>query len=54
MVESLSEDLGVELSVELIDESIILLLVLDSSMPYPSDFRSKTAEALLNKKHYYN
>ena len=46
---SLSEDLGVELSVELIDESTILLLVLDSSMPYPSDFRSKTADALLNK-----
>jgi tRNA modification GTPase len=39
----------VELSIEMIVESTILLLVLDSSLPYPSDFKSKTEEALQNR-----
>jgi tRNA modification GTPase len=46
---SLNENLGVELSIEMIVESTILLLVLDSSLPYPSDFKSKTEEALQNR-----
>jgi tRNA modification GTPase len=46
---SLNENLGVELSIEMIVESTILLLVLDSSLPYPSDFKSKTEEVLQNR-----
>ena len=46
---SLNEDLGVELSIEMIEEATILLLVLDSSVPYPSDFKTKTEPLLTNK-----
>jgi tRNA modification GTPase len=46
---SLNEDLGVELSFEMIEEATLLLLVLDSSTPYPTDFKSKTKEALSDK-----
>lgn len=46
---SLNEELSVELSIEMIEEATILLLVLDSSVPYPSDFKTKTQLILSNK-----
>ena len=46
---SLNEDQGVELSIDMIEEATILLLVLDSSIPYPSDFKTKTELILANK-----
>ena len=44
------EGLGIKHSIKLINDSNIILLILDSSIPYPPDFDDKIKNFLVNKK----
>ena len=45
-----TENLGIEKTIELIDEAYLILLVIDGSMPYPTDFDQKVLNKLKAKE----
>ena len=45
-----TENLGIEKTIELIDEAYLILFVIDGSMPYPTDFDQRALTKMKSKK----